>query len=164
METENEPENHRRFLKHYSLEYKLGTYFPEKLILQKSTEPLSFESLRHTKNGSVVFIMSATCAACHMEPIQEFVNDYRGFTYCLLFEGDKKTMNDQIEIYNFDIPFYQCEVTKLEKQLNTDIVPYVLILNKIGQVIGAGIFNNYDRLKLLADPLIKVYERSLYRI
>lgn len=153
-------DSHRKFLKEYSHEYQLGTYFPEELILQANTEPLSFEWIRHSKHGSLVFMVSATCMACRMEPIQKFVDHYKDFEYCVFFEGSRESMNTQKEIYDFDIPFYQCDSNKIQKHLKINVVPYVLVLNKIGQVVSAGIFNDYGNLKQLANSLIRVYERS----
>lgn len=164
MEIERPHDNHRRFLKGFSPEeYKLGAYFPEKLILLAKSEPTSFQWLRSAEYGSVVFLMSAHCSACHMGPIQEFVENFRAFNYCVLFEGSDEVVEMQREVYDIDIPFYISDPIKLQNQLHVGVMPFALVLNKIGQVVGAGIFNDYEKLKRLANPLIQVYENSLIK-
>lgn len=164
MQPERQPDGHRRFLKQYAEEYKLGTYFPEKLTLLSKTEPVSFQWLRETERGAVVFLLSAYCSACSMEPVQEFAERFGAFRYCVLFEGSAEAMEQQREIYDLDMPFYLCDTVKLQSQLKIGVVPYALILNKLGQAVGAGIFNDCGKLEQLAAPLIRVYERSMAQI
>ncbi|GMX63676.1 hypothetical protein Elgi_02850 [Paenibacillus elgii] len=164
MEPKRPPGDHRRFLKQYAEEYKLGTYFPEKLTLLAKSEPVSFQWLRETERGSVVFLMSASCSACSMGPVQEFTERFGVFRSCVLFEGSTEAMEQQREIYDLDMPFYLCDTVKLQSQLKVGAVPYALILNKLGQAVGAGIFNDCEKLEQLAAPLIRVYERSLAQV
>ncbi|MBU7316687.1 hypothetical protein [Paenibacillus oleatilyticus] len=164
MQPERPPDDHRRFLKQHAEEYKLGTYFPEKLTLLAKSEPVSFQWLRETEHGSVVFLMSASCSACSMAPVQEFTERFEAFRYCVLFEGSEEAMEQQREIYDLDMPFYLCDTVKLHSQLKVGIVPYALILNKLGQAVGADIFNDCEKLERLAAPLIRVYERSLAQV
>ncbi|WP_145947987.1 hypothetical protein [Paenibacillus sp. Y412MC10] len=164
MQPERPPDGHRRFLKQFSEEFKLGTYFPENLTLLAKSEPVSFQWLRETVHGSVVFFVSAHCSACRMEPIQEFVKRYGVFRYCILFEGSREELELQREIYDLDTPCYLCDTAKLQGQLKVNMTPFALILNKIGQAVSAGIFNDYEKLEQLAAPLIRVHERSSSRI
>ncbi|WP_028559354.1 hypothetical protein [Paenibacillus pinihumi] len=164
MQPERPLGEHRRFLKQISEEYKLGTYFPRHLTLNIKSEPESFEWLRETEHGSVVFLMSAYCSACNMKPVQEFVEQYTAFRYCVLFEGTLQEMEQQRDIYDLDIPFHICDAAKITTQLMVNAMPYALVLNKIGQAVGAGIFNDYEKLEILTAPLIRVYENQLAKI
>ncbi|WP_025850996.1 hypothetical protein [Paenibacillus ehimensis] len=163
MRSENLNYSHRKFLKSPSLEYQLGTYFPESLTLFPKTAPVSFKFLKEeTTTGSILFFMSSNCAACDMKSIQEFVSKHPYFTYILFFDGNNEVLQFQPQSYESGLQIYRCDFNKLQGQTHVNIVPYVLILNKIAQVVSAGIFNNYNKLELLAQPLIRVYtsERS----
>ncbi|EGL15967.1 hypothetical protein HMPREF9413_0001, partial [Paenibacillus sp. HGF7] len=51
MHSIQEEKDHRRFLKQTIEHYKLGKYFPEKLILMAKSNPVSFDWMRHTEHG-----------------------------------------------------------------------------------------------------------------
>lgn len=164
MQTEEPVKDHRQFLKKVSLECKLGMFFPKELVLLPKTEPTAFDWLHKTEHGSVLFFLSHTCAACKVEPVQEFVKQYPDFTYCVFFEGNQETMDLQREVYELDIPFYACDIAKLQPQTQVNAVPYALILNPVGQVVGGNIFNDFLKLNSLAAPLIQVYEMNRMRV
>lgn len=161
MLSDRQPDDHRKFLKHYFNDYKLGFYFPKQLSLLPKSDLTDFHWLSSTRHGAVVFMMSANCSACNIGPVQEFVRQFESFEYCLLFEGSEEAMEQQRDFYEIDYPLYRCDTVKLENQLHVSIVPFALILNPLGQIVGAGIFNDIQKLKMLAAPLIRVYERHL---
>ncbi|MVO98603.1 hypothetical protein [Paenibacillus lutrae] len=158
MQSLHEEKDHRRFLKQTIENYKLGSYFPEKLILLAKTDPVSFDWLRHTERGTLVFILSGTCSACNTEPVISFMNKYPHFDYCILFEGSLQSLEDHRKELDSNVPIYPCDTVKLHAQLKVNVVPYVIVLNKIGQAVGADIFDNLARLERVASPLIRVYE------
>jgi hypothetical protein len=162
LQAEQSVKDHRQFWKKVSLEYKPGTFFPKELVLLSKTEPVAFDWLHQTVHGSILFFVSTTCSACNMESVKNFVDDYPHFTYCVFFEGNQEAMDIQREVYELDIPFYVCNVTKLQPQTQVNAIPYVVVLNKIGQAIAGDIFNSTENIRQTAHPLIQVYDRKRF--
>lgn len=160
MEAVQEEKDHRRFLKQNIEHYKLGAFFPESLVLLAKTDPVCFEWLRRTEHGTIVFFMSATCTACNMKPAISFMDLYPDFDYCLLFEGSPEAYEEQRSQLAPEVAMHRCETTKLQARLKVNVVPYVIVLNKIGQAIGADIFHDLAKLQKVASPLIRVYQNG----
>ncbi|EPD80958.1 hypothetical protein [Paenibacillus sp. HGH0039] len=157
MHSIQEEKDHRRFLKQTIEHYKLGKYFPEKLILMAKSNPVSFDWMRHTEHGTIVFLMSASCSACNMDLVISFMSSHPGFNYCILFEGNQESVEDLRKELDPEVRIHRCETAKLQTQLQVNAVPYAIVLNKVGQAVGADIFDKMANLNRAAAPLIRVY-------
>lgn len=160
MHSVQEEKDHRRFLKQTIEHYKLGNFFPEELILFAKSDPVSFEWMRHTEHGTIVFLMSATCSACNMDFATAFISRHPGFDYCILYEGSPESVENLREELTPEVRVYRCETVKLHSQLKVNAVPYAIVLNKVGQAVGAGIFDKIESLNRAAAPLIRVYRNQ----
>jgi len=152
-----EEQDHRRFLKQTIEHFKLGKYFPEELILLAKSDPVSFEWMRHTEHGTIVFLMSTGCSACNMDYAVSFMNSQPGFNYCILFEGSQESVEELRRELDPEVRIHRCETAKLQAQLKVNAVPYAIVLNKVGQAVGADIFDKIANLNRAAAPLIRVY-------
>ncbi|MEC0231971.1 MULTISPECIES: hypothetical protein [Paenibacillus] len=160
MQLIQEAKDHRRFLKQTVEHYKVGAYFPEQLILFPKTDPVSFEWMQHTNHGTIIFIMSEACSACNIEPAISFMKAHPAFDYCLLYEGTPQSVDEQQAGLPVEIRIHRCDTMKLHNQIKVNVVPYVLVFNKIGQAVGADTFHDLTGLERTASPLIRVYRNG----
>ncbi|MCY9545286.1 hypothetical protein M5X00_27300 [Paenibacillus alvei] len=156
---ENDNLDHRRFLKS-SNSYKIGEYIPD-VIVQDSND-ISLQWLKDSLHGSAMFFFSNNCEACDINVAYETCRRYNKFCYAIFCEGydeeailelQKKYTKENIKVYSYKVKY-------LIEQLNVRAVPYMLVVNKIGQVIGAGIVNTCDHANKLMEPLLRFIERE----
>lgn len=52
---------------------------------------------------------------------------------------------------------FKADLTVLYKEIKIEAVPLVLAINKVGQIVGGGLFNTYESLLRKISPLIEVF-------
>ncbi|WP_201716133.1 hypothetical protein [Rossellomorea arthrocnemi] len=148
-------ENHRKFLKTLE-EYTFGNYFPDSLELKIDGEILITEGISHTEYGSLIFLGGTNCEACDFDIINEFYQKYSRFNFLmLLYTPSQQHMTHTTKL---EIPTKICSIKNVSKQLNYNgIIPWVFVINSMGQIIAGGLFNDMETLEAIAWPLIRVH-------
>ncbi|GAF06147.1 hypothetical protein JCM16418_92 [Paenibacillus pini JCM 16418] len=112
-------------------------------------------NIEYGSTGTIVFFMSKTCEKCDFTIISQYSKILYFKTYIFL-DADEQFVNDiQQQFPSFQIQ--KSNLTVLNKELNVEAVPMVYALNKVGQIVGAGIFNTYDSLLRKISPLVEVF-------
>lgn len=149
---------HRKFLKRPSTTYEIGVFFPNEVKLFQEGEKQDTKYLSNTINGSSLYFLSEGCQACDLNPILKTIRKYQEFQHVIFYEGIEKLIIDKDFCPNTII--YSCNLESIEKQLNIKVVPYHLVLNRIGQVITAGVINNDIQIENHLSPLIRAVQQS----
>jgi len=148
-------QEHRKFLKKRENINHIGSFFPKHMELEENGEKISFEWLHKTDKGAVVFLISSACSACRIEPIYHFILNYQQFSYVVLYEGE---LDEQYtELMSLDVPLMKINAVKIGGYLQVTSIPWAFALNRLGQIVGAGIFNDDEHLEQLSRPLLRVY-------
>ncbi|MEC0231593.1 hypothetical protein [Paenibacillus alba] len=151
--------NHRKFLKKSThLSYEIGFGFPAKLRAFEDQETIDFAWVAQQACGTVIFVMSESCGACRYDAIEEIVQSYSSFSYCMLLNGAPDCVETLLSMHAFLFPIIRTDFTHIRKVFNFDSVPFVIILNKKGQVISCG--NFYNKKVSLEEkmwPLLEVF-------
>ncbi|WP_405081972.1 hypothetical protein ACI48J_04975 [Paenibacillus chitinolyticus] len=150
---------HRRFLKSSTLqEYKIGGYIPDQIQLLNGKTKESLQWLKQTEFGGVIFVFSKHCTACNMDIALETFNKHQEIAYAMFCEGYSEEEFSELGDKHEGLKLYAHEMSCLEAELNIQVVPYMLVVNKIGQIIGGGIVNSYEHVFNLIKPLLRVIE------
>lgn len=147
--------DHRRFLKRKDPKVLLGTYFPDTLKV-KEDKIIDLNYIKNVEKGSIVFIMNPTCEACNFEPMVDFQNKYDRFAYLVLLDADVEIKKGLEETTSIQLNIELCDMELVDKELGHNVIPWVFVINNVGQIVGCGIFNDLRTLELIAKPLIKV--------
>ncbi|AET58417.1 hypothetical protein HPL003_08270 [Paenibacillus terrae HPL-003] len=149
--------DHRRFLKGASSVYTLGGYFPTELILFSKAKPVSLDWIKQVDSGSVLFFMSSYCSACHMEVMEDFIEEFPQFDYGIFYETSEEQFAEHTKPFLGKAHLYPCDLGRLKPQTQVNSVPYALVLNKMGQVTGAGVIGTDTEMQQVAYSLLAVY-------
>jgi len=150
--------DHRRFLKGGSdLRSMIGDFVPESLSLLPSSPGANWRGRLKAERGTIVFAMSAGCSVCDYGPIEEFVGKYPHFFYIMLYEGSAEQLEAVRREYGFEFDIERCDIQTIRVPLGIVAVPWAIVLNAVGQVIGSGLFNNTFQLEWVAKPLLRAY-------
>ncbi|CAM4449466.1 hypothetical protein FHS16_004138 [Paenibacillus endophyticus] len=162
MNIETVDNGHRKFLKGRAFLHNdlLGQFFPSSLQLRSETDATDFTFLTKRTQGTFCFIMSSTCSYCNYHPIESFVRHFPDFDYMLLLEGHQSFLEEVIDKNNFRFPIYSCNIVTINHSLRGIGVPWVLVLNGCGQIIGTGAFNTTMQIQMIAQPLIRTFYAS----
>ncbi|KJB85123.1 hypothetical protein AZ66_26630, partial [Paenibacillus sp. E194] len=117
--------------------------------------------LSYTRSGSVLFFLSSYCKVCNPQAVIESIIKYPGFSYVIFYEGSDTTVADQEEsLLERGVKMHSFQMNLLEKNLKVHLLPYQLVLNRVGQVISSGIINNLPMIDVLMMPLVRSVENS----
>ncbi|RXZ78596.1 hypothetical protein EBB07_26155 [Paenibacillaceae bacterium] len=158
MTEKDSNQGHRRFLKGSSVEpYRVGGKFPSTLEPGYGQGTVDFGWLSRVEAGSLVFVMSPSCESCSFDPIRDFSLDFPAFQYAMLIDSGEQAFMELREEHELSFPLIRFDTSKYLLQLGVDQIPWVFVLNRIGQVVGAGVFNHTQHLLHIARPLLDVY-------
>lgn len=149
---------HRKFLRS-PVEYRIGTYIPDKIKLFEGDQEENLKWLKNTEHGSVLYFISNYCSACNIEVLIETYLKHNHFSYVIFYEGYTEDGLQSIRSKYDDIKIYAYNSKIMEVELKIRVVPFMLVLNKIGQVIAADIVNTYAHSHELIKPLLRSIER-----
>ncbi|ADM68057.1 hypothetical protein GMA19_00173 [Paenibacillus polymyxa E681] len=152
--------DHRRFLKGVSSVYTLGGYFPTEIILFSKAASISLDWIKQVCSGSILFFMSSYCSACHMEVVEDFIEEFPQFDYGIFYETSEEQFAEHTKPFLGKAHLYPCDLSRLKPQTLVNSVPYALALNKMGQVTGAGVIGTDTEMQQVAYSLLTVYARN----
>jgi len=112
-------------------------------------------SINYGPTGTIIFFMSKTCEKCDFSIISSYAKRFNFKTY-IFIDADEHFVDEiQKQFPAFEI--YQSHLTVLFKELNIEAVPLVYALNKVGQIVGGGLFNTFDSMVRKISPLVEVF-------
>jgi hypothetical protein len=152
---------HRKFLKSSKADYELGTFLPSYVTLMRGEKPVDLSWLSQTRNGSVMFFLSSYCEVCDADIVIETINEYPEYSYAIFFESPNNPVTNYTKfLEERSVRLYSFQINQLESSIKVQLVPFQLVLNKVGQVITAGIINTLPMIKALMMPLIRTKENN----
>ncbi|WP_340388613.1 hypothetical protein [Paenibacillus sp. FSL E2-0151] len=146
--------DHRRFLKSSTTSYEVGDYVPKQIQLFQNEVPVDLSWIYKSRQGSALFFLSGGCEACDINPIKKTIENYPDFDYAIFYEGP--TRADEEYFNEKKVRYYYCDLAKIEKELFVKVAPFQLVVNKIGQVVTAGVCNHEEHIGNLLSPLLRV--------
>ncbi|QYR21110.1 hypothetical protein KZ483_25905 [Paenibacillus sp. sptzw28] len=152
---------HRKFFKSIQVEYEVGIFLPNEVLLLREGTPTDLSWLKDTMNGSILFFLSHYCEACDAEVVLEAIKKYPEFSYIIFFEGPVNPVSNYKQLLDErNVKLYSFHIDQIENSLKVQLIPYQLVLNKVGQVITAGIINTLPMIEDLMLPLLRVMENN----
>ncbi|GIO67032.1 hypothetical protein [Paenibacillus cookii] len=123
--------------------------------------PFAFDRAGHEAaidfgpTGTVIFFMSKTCEKCDFSLLSQYSETFRFKTY-LFVDADDDFASEIERMYpGFEV--FKSDLTVLFKEIRVEAVPLVYAVNKVGQIVGGGLFNTYESLTRKISPLIEVF-------
>lgn len=163
MKLETNKNEHRKFLKtERTITYDLGEFFPEKLYYSENSDAISFNWDYKVQYSTVIFIMSQYCSACDYTAVKKFTQKYKKFTYLIFIEGSNDFVNNIISKYEFPFDFLRCDLDIINKELNIKIIPFVIGINRVGQIVAGGLINSIESIEREMKPLLDVFYNERY--
>jgi hypothetical protein len=146
--------DHRRFLKSSTTSYEVGEYVPKQIQLFQNQFSVDLSWIYESRQGSALFFLSGGCEACDINPIKKTIENYPEFDYAIFYEGP--TPADEEYFIKKKVRYYYCDLAKIEKELFVKVAPFQLVVNKVGQVVTAGVCNHEEHIENLLLPLTRV--------
>ncbi|MCC3374577.1 hypothetical protein [Cohnella sp. REN36] len=145
---------HHPFLRNGVMAYPADTLFPEALELRPDEGPTDLTWIRETERGAVVFVASAGCEACRLEPAIEVMRDDPELAYAVFYEGDEEALERlRREVADLPCRVYRCDIFRLAQQTPIRVVPYMLAVRPDGHAAASGLFNTYGHAARIAGVL-----------
>lgn len=132
--------------------FPIGEKMKDQFIIDRNGTKIN---LTYGSTGTVIFFMSNTCEKCDFSLINQYAESYYFKTYIFVDAGEEFVSEVKLRFQSFEIN--RSDLTVLFKEINLVGVPVVYSLNKVGQIVGAGIFNSFESLNRKISPLIDVF-------
>ena len=156
----NENNAHRRFLK-AKPEYRIGSYIPDAIRLFKDSRMEDMTWLKGSDFGSVLYFSSKDCSACNIEVAFTTYLEHSQFNYAIFCENYDNESLKEIRGRFEKVRVYEYDLNCIGEELDVNVVPFMLVTNKLGQVITAGVVNEYQHALELLGPLLRVMQRGI---
>lgn len=150
---------YRKFNRGSAPEYPRGERFPDRLELLEGGAQSDLSWLRNTERGAIVFVMSAGCEACDLNAAAGLMAERPELDYLLLAEaGDEEYSGLAEELAAYPCRIERCEISVLSARIPIKVIPFMIVLDREGLVIGSGLFNTAAHAAALARPLLRIDE------
>lgn len=141
----------RKFNRGNAPAYPAGERLPERLALMEGGAPTELSWLSRTERGAVVFVMSAGCEACDLSAAAALMLERPELDYLLLAEaGDEQFASLKAELEGYPCTIERCDISAVAAQTPIKVIPFMLVLNREGTVVGSGLFNTAAHATALA--------------
>ncbi|MFD2115821.1 hypothetical protein ACFSTH_11440 [Paenibacillus yanchengensis] len=150
---------HRKFLKSH-VEYDIGTYIPDEIKLIEGFPEENLEWLKNTEYGSILYFTSNNCTACNINVMIETYLKHNKFSYAFFCEGYTENDLQSIRSKYEELKIYAYNAKVIAEELKVRSVPFMLVLNKVGQVVAAGVVNTYEHSLEIMKPLLRSIDKK----
>lgn len=151
--TMHKGQEYLEFLKRRPLsQLPVGERVPREFFFDRSETKASIHC---GATGTVIFFMSKTCEKCDFSIINTYSENLYFKTYLFVDADPLFVTQLQKQFPHYEIR--NCHLSVLYKELGVEAVPMVYALNKVGQIVGAGLFNTYESLLRKISPLTEVF-------
>jgi hypothetical protein len=148
-------EDYRKFFKDPVRNYKIGGYVPASVHLLDDSPKVDLSWISRTKYGSALFFISSSCSACDINVPLECSIKYDQLEFAVFCENYDDLINELSMKYP-KVKFYRTNSSYIEAGFGIRAVPFLLVVNCIGQIIQAGIASRESSVTGLLQPLLNV--------
>lgn len=141
------------FLKSTVKKRFVGTYIPNKIVLlDKEQLEVDLTWITHTDIGTIIFLLSPTCTACDPKIINEFIRLNPLMNYAIFFHLDDGQTAEDFFQEDHNVKLYNCDIRIIDDQIDCgSIVPFMLVVNKIGKIFSGNIYNHIKDVEMFAS-------------
>ncbi|KQO10860.1 hypothetical protein [Paenibacillus sp. Leaf72] len=156
----NETTEHHQFYKS-KIEYKIGRYIPNSIRLFEGFPKEDMSWIKESNYGSVLYFFGANCQACDIEVAFKTYSNHKEFNYVIFCENYNDELLKEYQTRHESVKVYAYNSRCISSEIGVNVVPFMLVVNKIGQIITAGVVNSYDHSQELLSPLVRTVQRSI---
>ena len=149
-------EDYRRFFKDPVRDFKVGGYVPASVPLQDDSSEADMSWTRSTKYGSALFFTSNNCSACDINVPLDCSIKYDLLQFAVFCENYDDDLLIELSSKYPKVMFYKTNATYIEGGFGIRAVPFILVVNRIGQIIKAGVAGRINSATALLQPLLNV--------